>query len=340
MADVARAAGVSKNTVSLALRNDPQIPLATRERVEKAANRLGYQRNQAVGELMARLRRSGQPGHQATLALVNANRNPDAFTRHPTIPSYVEGCRRRARSLGYTLDQFFMHDPAMTGEALSRIFAARSIRGVVLVGLMDENQLPPSILPVMKRLPCVVTGVRTRDPALSFACVDHHMLALQAVEHALTLGYRRPALVLDGVIDELVNGRFTAGYMIGQRRIPRANRIPPFYRVKEARQNPDVFCQWMKKAKPDVIFTLYTVVRQWLEENGWRVPRDVGLIQLEWRPAQPGWAGMHQHNDVVGEAAIEMLDGLLHRGESGEPAFPRATLIGPTWVDGATVRKR
>lgn len=30
MTDVARRAGVSKNTVSLALRNDPQIPEATR----------------------------------------------------------------------------------------------------------------------------------------------------------------------------------------------------------------------------------------------------------------------------------------------------------------------
>lgn len=340
MADVARAAGVSKNAVSLALRNDPQISDATRRHVARVAARLGYQRNQVVGELMARLRRSGQSCFRAVLALINANRDADAFSTHPTVPSYVEGCRRRARSLGYTLDTFWLHDPSMTGEALVRVFAARNVRGAILVGLMDEDQLPARIRPVIERFPAVVTGVRTRDPALSFACVDHHVLAAQAVEQALALGYRRPALVLDAVIDELVQGRFTAGFLMGQRRIPRPDRIAPFYAVTSARQDASAFRRWLERVRPDVIFTLYTVVRQWIEQAGWRVPADVGLIQLEWRSAQPEWAGMHQHNDVVGEAAVEMLDGMLARGESGPPAFPRATLIGPTWVEGATVRRQ
>ena len=41
MLDVARAANVSKNTVSLALRNDSQIPPSTRERIRKIAEELG-----------------------------------------------------------------------------------------------------------------------------------------------------------------------------------------------------------------------------------------------------------------------------------------------------------
>jgi hypothetical protein len=35
-----------------------------------------------------------------------------------------------------------------------------------------------------------------------------------------------------------------------------------------------------------------------------------------------------------------MLIGLLHNQETGVPEFPRATLIGPSWVPGATVRRR
>ena len=338
MSEVARAAGVSKNTVSLALRHSPQIPAATRQRVERAADQLGYRRNPVVGELMARLRQSGHSGFQATLALVNAHRDAQAFTHHPTIPTYVAGCRRQAASLGYTLDTFWMHDPVQSGETLARTFRARGIRGALLVGLMDENQLPARFLPVAEQFPCVVTGVRTRAPALSFACVDHHLLALQAVEHALALGYRRPALVMDPVIDKLVQERFTAGFLTGQHGLPRVNRLAPFYQVAAARQTPRLFAQWMQRARPDVIFTLYNVVRHWLEDQGWKVPGDVGLIQLEWRAAQPEWAGMHQHNDVVGEAAVDMLVGMLQRGEAGPPAFPRATLVGPTWVDGSTVR--
>ena len=76
------------------------------------------------------------------------------------------------------------------------------------------------------------------------------------------------------------------------------------------------------------------------EEAGWRVPQDIGLIQLEWRKDHGDWAGMHQHNDEVGEAAVEMIIGMIHRNQIGVPEFPRATLIGSSWVDGKTVSRR
>jgi LacI family transcriptional regulator len=340
MADVAREAKVSKNTVSLALRNDPRIPEATRRKIEKVADKLGYRRDALVGELMAHMRRAKQPTFQATIAVINANQDPTALTDHPTIPVYVEGIKRRAQALGYRLDTFWMHDPEIDGDRLARILAARGIRGAVLVGMMKQNRLPEHFFPVIERFPCVVTGVRTRDPALSFACVDHHMLCLRAFEKALELGYKRPALVLDDVIDQLVNGRFTAGYLIGQRRLPESQHLQPFYRVLEAREDPNLFYQWMEETKPDVIFTLYNVVAQWLKEAGKRVPEDIGLIQLEWRESRPHWAGMNQHNDIASEAALDMLISMIHNREKGVPEFPRATLIGSSWVDGATVKQQ
>jgi len=45
---------------------------------------------------MAQLRASRTTRLQAKLALVNANREADAFRNHPTIPTYVEGCESRA----------------------------------------------------------------------------------------------------------------------------------------------------------------------------------------------------------------------------------------------------
>ena len=168
MQHIAEAVGVSKNTVSLALRNDPQIPVSTRRRIEKAAGRLGYRRDPVVGQLMARMR-SRKRGPQEALALFNANQDRDAFTRHPTIPTYVEGCRRRAEHLGYALNEFWLHDPELKGDRLAGILKSRSIRGAMFVGLMKENRLPPRFERIWSEYPCVVTGVRTRDPALSFA---------------------------------------------------------------------------------------------------------------------------------------------------------------------------
>jgi LacI family transcriptional regulator len=154
------------------------------------------------------------------------------------------------------------------------------------------------------------------------------------MEKAFELGYRRPALVLDTRIDRLVDGRFTAGALIGQQLMPAAQRTNPFYFVPEARDNPTLFRDWLRHERPDAILTLYHVVQSWLEDSGLRVPRDMGLIQMERRRSD--WAGMDQHNDLIGSAAVDMLIGMIHHSQIGPSAFPHATLIGSTWVDGET----
>lgn len=337
---IAERAGVSKNTVSLALRADPQIPEATRRRVEKIARSLGYTKNPVVAQLMTELRKDRPAAYRRTLALLNANQDPAAFAKHPTVPTYIEGCQRRANFHGYKLDPFWLHDPKLNGERLIRVLRARGIRGALVVGLMNDNRLPERFAPLWEEQPCVVTGVRTHHPTLPFCCVDHHALVLEAVEQALALGYRRPALVVDERIDQLVDGRFGSGMWVGQQAIPPEDRIPGFVKVEESRRDSSGFSAWMKEYRPDVLFTLYNFVKTWVEAEGLQVPRDVGVIQLELRPSSKGWAGMDQHNDLTGEAAVDMLISMLYASEKCPPDFPRATLISGSWVPGKTVCRR
>jgi LacI family transcriptional regulator len=339
LSNIARALGYSKNTISLALRDDPQIPAVTRDKIKATAEKLGYRPNAVVAHLMAQLRSARTSRLQAKLALVNANLDRGAFKDHPTIPIYVEGCERRAHSLGYDFDRFWLHDPELTAERWIRILTARGIKGLILVGLMDTNHLPANLEAVWRRFPCVVTGVRTRDPALSFCCVDHYDLALTAFEQALQLGYQRPGLVLDDVIDALVERRFSAGYMAAQRRTTRSQRIPVFGDVAGPDRS-DMFRSWLDRHEPDVVFTLYNSVLGWLKSAGRRIPEDVGVIQLEWRASRPDIAGMNQHNRVTGEAAVDMVVSQIHNNEAGIQEFPRSTMIGATWVGGGTVRSR
>lgn len=340
MSTIAARAGVSKNTVSLALRHDPQIPGKTRRRIEKIARDLGYAKNPVVSHLMAELRKAHPSGYRRTFALLNANLDPRAFTHHPTVPAYVAGCRRRAALHGYALDEFWLHDPELYGEGLNRILRARGIRGVIVVGLMRDNRLPQRFSVTWQNHAVVVTGVRTHEPTLPFACVDHHAIVLEAMEQARRLGYRRPALVLERAIDEQVDGRFSAGFWFGQQALAKNDRLPAFLDVEAARAEPARFHAWRKQHHPDVLFTLHTVVREWIEAAGLRAPRDVGLVQLELRRGCEDWAGIDQHNDLTGEAAVDMLISQLHNDDIlGLSASPRATLIGGSWRDGSTTRK-
>ncbi len=341
MARVAEIAGVSKNTVSLALRNSPRISPSTRQLVEQAALRVGYRRNAAVGCLMAELRRSGSSRFEATLALLNANEDRDAFRMHATVPIYVEGARRRAADLGYGLDEFWLHDPEVNGKRLASILRARGIRGALVVGLLSANRLPERMRSIWDEFPAVVTGLRLREPGLSFAGSDQYSLALKAYEEAWALGYRRPGLVLDPVIDALIDGRFTGGFLVGERKWRAGGEpIPPFSEIVEARRDLGRFRDWLQQYKPDVLFTLYHEVERWVEALGLEVPGDIGLIQYEWRKQRSYWAGMNQRNDLVGEAAVDLLVSMIHNGQQGVPERAIATQVTSQWVMGRTVRKQ
>jgi LacI family transcriptional regulator len=151
------------------------------------------------------------------------------------------------------------------------------------------------------------------------------------------MGYRRPGLVLDDVIDALVERRFSAGYVTGQRMLPRGQQIPVFGDVTGPGR-AEMFKAWLERHRPDVVFTLYNSVIGWLRAAGLRIPEDIGVIQLEWRSSRPDIAGMNQHNLVTGEAAVDMVVSQIHNNETGVQEYPRATMIGASWVDGLTVR--
>lgn len=137
MTDIARRAGVSKNSVSLALRGSPQIPKKPAG-ASSASRSPYYKEKPTVAHLMAGLRKVREPAFQSTLGLLNANVDPSAFTRHPTIPTYVAGCHRRANQLGYNLDEFWLHNPpsstagshcSTAGNHLSKSFTPPSSSG-------------------------------------------------------------------------------------------------------------------------------------------------------------------------------------------------------------------
>jgi LacI family transcriptional regulator len=338
MSDIAKALGVSKNTVSLALRHDPQIPQSTRERVSRVADEMGYRANPVVSELMVRLRASQSERFKAKLAILNANNAKDALKSHPTLPEYVKGCNRRAEKLGYSIDEFWLYESGLTTERLRDILLSRGIRGIIIVGLMKTNVLPDRFSALWQEFPSVVTGVRTHHPTFSFCCVDHYSLAMEAVSKAIELGYKRPGMVLDPKIHSLVDGRFASGFHHGmESKLGKSEDCVLFDEQTSSRPSP-LFTNWLKTRRPDVVLTLYNQPLHWLEQLGYSIPEHIGVIQMEWRSTRPHIAGMHQHNDLTGEAAVDTLINQIHNNERGVPGNPRATLIAATWKPGATIR--
>ncbi len=337
MADIARAAGVGKATVSLALRNDPRLRRETCKRIRSVADRLGYKSNAVVANLMAQLRVARNPKYQATIAILNASENRDYLHKNPTYCTLTSGILERCGGLGYGGNEIWLHEPGLDGERLQRLLAARNIRGVVLAGMVDTMmKLPAKLDRVWKDVSCVAVGIRPDHPPFHFACNDQFSTALHTARQLSRLGYKRPGLAIDPLIEKVIDRRFSAGFQTEGLFAGRENFVPPFDFDPRAKRR---FGVWLRQYDPDVIVTTHAEVREWVAELGIRCPRDIGLAHLDINTGMDGWSGMDQCNELVGAYAIDMLVGMLHRAETGIPETSKCIMTESRWVPGKTLRK-
>jgi LacI family transcriptional regulator len=337
MQDIATAAGVGKATVSLALRDDPRLKEATRRRIQKIAQEMGYRANAVVANLMAQLRASKAPKFQATLGLINAAPEKHLLEGVHTFHEWVTGCLNRARQLGYGFDEFWLHEPGVTPARLVKILESRNIRGLVIAAVLDHGRLPEEFSEIWNRFASVVVGIQTTHPPLHFACNDQYSTALHAVHETLLLGYRNPALVISPKMDELLDYRFSSGFLAAKHELPQRRILAPFHYAEAAQQS---FAAWFRKNRPDVILTVHDQIKEWLQQMKVKVPQEVGLVHLDRTSNLENWAGMKQNNDLVGMSAVDILIGQLHRNESGTPPFTKCVLVESTWMNGPTVRQQ
>ena len=197
---VADAVGVHLSTVSLALRNDPRLPAATRQKIQGVAKSLGYTPNPLVSLLMSRVRRRNA-GYRGTLGYVHTVPRDTPKLAGRVHRNFVTGARNRAMDLGYNLDEFFLTADPASGKQLARMLDARSIAGVVI------EHVPGPLCPG-RRLPFDVTpfasaslGVPLAAPPLHYVANDQYMRAIVAARELLALGYRRPGLVVVDAFD-------------------------------------------------------------------------------------------------------------------------------------------
>lgn len=179
IADVAREAGVSHQTVSRALNNKAEISPETRARVLQVVERLGYRPS-----LLAR----GLATHKTTtLGLVV----PDIA--NPFFSEVARGAENAAHAAGYNL--FLcntIEDPVRELNVL-RSLESQRVDGVVLCSSRLSDQ---QIMAVAASLPALVlVNRKLPGSGLISICVDDARGAEGAVSHLITRGRRTIAFL-------------------------------------------------------------------------------------------------------------------------------------------------
>ena len=194
--DLARAAGVSRSTVSLVLRDSPLVKRETRRRVEEAIDRLGYVYNRNAANLRRRT-------SDMVAMIINDLTNP-------FFAELAVGLEEALEAAGFVS---LMANTGEDPERQRRVMETMREHGAAgfilcpatgtetrLVAAMSDWNVP--VIQVMRWLPGVRLGAVVPDYALGMR---------MAAEHLLTLGHRRIAF-LGGIEGNVVTTERIRGY--------------------------------------------------------------------------------------------------------------------------------
>jgi DNA-binding LacI/PurR family transcriptional regulator len=173
MADVAKLAGVSHQTVSRVLNDHPNVRAHTREKVLAAIRQLAYRPNAAARTLVTR--------RTHTLGVISV----DTMLYGPT--SMLYGFERAAH------DEYFVSIASLPAldrrsmlDAVDR-FVGQGVEGIVVIATHDSGVAALAHVP--PEVPIVALGCGTHASTTSVA-VDNEAGAATATRYLLGLGHR------------------------------------------------------------------------------------------------------------------------------------------------------
>ncbi|KIL38431.1 hypothetical protein SD70_26310 [Gordoniibacillus kamchatkensis] len=177
--DVAKIAGVSPATVSLALSGDARVNEKTRRLVEEAAQRLNYIPNEIGRSLRAK--------STETIAFIIPNTSHHVFS-HPYFSQLLEGITEVLDDNNYNLMLSTTPSEKEESAAYDKILRNRRVDGIILssASIKDKNILRM----VESGFPVVYLGKWHHDEVLTVERDDYGG-AYQATEHLIRLGRKR-----------------------------------------------------------------------------------------------------------------------------------------------------
>lgn len=328
MADVAQAAGFHQTTVSLALRNDPRLPIATRERIQQLAEKMGYRPHPLVSALIALRRSRRPPRFRASLAFV-VREGP----RGHACVQQLAGAQAAAEKMGYKVDEFVLGETGLTEYRLDAVLLARNIHGVLIAPLPEASGL---FTLNWNRLCTVALEYTFSGPAFDRVVHDSYGGMRRVMDECRRRGIRRVGLLLSTTGHERTERLNGAAYWIEQKSGNFFPSVPPLFMPT---WNADLFTAWYRRHRLEVVVTSNDFLRDVEAWAGSRQGRgaDLQLINVN---AMLGsrQTGVFQDPFNIGAVAARMLIEKISRNESGIPAQRQTMLTPGQWVEGRPLR--
>jgi DNA-binding LacI/PurR family transcriptional regulator len=326
--------GLSRTTVSEALRGSSRVNAETAQRVRAAAERVGYRPNPLAGAVMAEIRRSRTALIRGTLAIVNVEETVRPKYAAGFQRELIRGATERAAKLGFSTDVFQIGEHGVPLRRLEMILQTRGILGVILLPVWGE----PDFSSLDWSLHAgVYVDYLIEHPALNCVCCDHFRAMQTALQKVREYGYRRPGLFVSRLLDERLHHRWEGSFLAFQRHHADFEVVSPLVRDGITR---DVFIDWFRTHRPDVVLGHDATAIRWMQDAGANVPAEAGFICLNQHMQTEPVAGLDQQPALLGGHAADLVVAQLYRNEHGAPANVSMTNVPARWVDGPSFRPR
>lgn len=331
---LARTLGLSRTTVSDALRGSPRVKAETIARVRDAAKAAGYERNPLTGAVMSLLRRSrGQQfrGALAAIEMVEENRPPTDARYNASL---LSGASERAQDLGFKVERFEVGPQGLRLGRLDMILHTRGIQGLIVLpalGFPDLSEL------TWERYTAVYADYFIDHPPLHCVCPDHYRSMVNLLHELHARGYRRPGLFMQISLDERLQFRWEGAFHALQKYLPRFEEVPALRAAQITRAE---FEPWFKRYNPDVVLGHFPEAMTWMKACGAVLPKTHAFVCLNSLRAPDDCAALDQQTALLGARAAELVIGQLLHNELGIPAQTSLTTIPAKLREGKTLRPK
>jgi DNA-binding LacI/PurR family transcriptional regulator len=180
IADVARAAEVSKGAVSFALNGRPGVAAHTRERILAVAAELGWTPSVSARSLSTRR------AHAVGLVVA---REPELLGADPFFPPFIAGIETVLSGRGQALMLQVPPDCDAEAHGYRRLAAEGRVDGVFLTDLRVDDPRPALLVEL--GLPGVTLGRTPEQRLLPAVSLDDRAGIADAVRHLVAMGHRR-----------------------------------------------------------------------------------------------------------------------------------------------------
>lgn len=329
---IAQEAGVSRMTVSMALRDHPRVAPETRKRIKKIAEEQGYTPDPNLTELMRYLRKRNISKEEPVIAILNGKDKPVEELGEDS-KLIREGARERAATLGFKTEDFWLQKPGMRMQRVVQILEARGIKGIVVLpveSLRDVFSLPQENF--MGVATCAVAA------KLGFNQVHPHFYQSMhvAISTLVDKGFKRIGFCITDSEDERSNHLYQSYLLYYQKSISAKDRVPSLAQAEISRKDLN---KWVNKHKPDVVLSPNVLHHQWLLEAGFDIPGDLSFASLAPAIEEEGQIAQVQVGyRKIGSTAIDLLKTKLANEQLGPSDNPAVTLIRGKWIDGNSVQ--